>query len=265
MIDTCRLHYQVRGEKNGPVLVFLHGFMGSAADWLETSTTLSRFRCILPDLPGHGRTDPCDSPEYYSMAGAGAALIRMLDELDVDRFTPIGYSMGGRLALYLAVTYSDRCQKVVLESASPGLVDELERHKRRGWDEGRALELEQWEFPRFLTMWYRQPLFEPLTRHQERFRSVLARRRQNDPLELARSMRGMGAGAQPSLWSELEKLDLPVLAIAGELDEKYRKTMGDMVRLCKKGQLRMIPNAGHNVHCETPEPYVQALQDFLTR
>jgi len=239
--------------------------MGSLHDWTETVAALTDFRCLLPDLPGHGRTAVCDSPDHYSMTGACVALIRMVEELGVRTFTPIGYSMGGRLALYLAVTYPDRCQRVVMESASPGLVTDSERQQRRRWDESRALELEQWEFPRFLRMWYRQPLFETLTRNRDRFVRVLERRRQNDPFELARSMRGMGTGVQPSLWSEVEKLEVPVLAIAGELDEKYRKTMGDMVRLCKRGQSRVISDAGHNVHCETPESYARVLKEFLTK
>jgi len=263
MTDACELYYEERGLNRGVALLFLHGFMGSLHDWLETAAALGEFRCILPDLAGHGQTSVGDADYHYTMAGACAALIRLADQLGVRRLTPIGYSMGGRLALYLALRYPDRCDRVVIESASPGLATEGEREQRRRWDASKARELESWDFSRFLRVWYAQPLFETLVQDQDRFATVLERRRQNDPGGLARSMRGMGTGAQSSLWPELERLDMPLLAISGELDQKYRKTMGDMVRLCQKGRHVVVPGAGHNVHCENPEIYTQVLREFL--
>lgn len=263
MSDACQLYYEVSGPSRGAALLFLHGFMGSLDDWIDTAGRLAEFRCLLPDLAGHGRTSVCDAQHHYTMAGACAALIRLADRLAVRTFTPIGYSMGGRLALSFALRYPERCERVVIESASPGLANPDEREQRRCWDAARAVELETWEFSRFLHTWYAQPLFATLKQDPDRFASILERRRQNDPIGLARSMRGMGTGAQPSLWPELAQLDMPVLAISGELDEKYRKTMEDMVRLCKKGRHIVVRGAGHNVHTENPEIYAQVLKEFL--
>lgn len=263
MSDACRLHYEVRGPTRGPALLLLHGFMGSLEDWKETAAALSGFCCIMPDLPGHGRTPVCGAAYHYTMDGACAALVRLADDLGVRTVTPIGYSMGGRLALYLALEYPERCERLVMESASPGLAARHERAQRRRWDEARAFELEHWEFSRFLRAWYEQPLFETLTRDRDRFLELLERRRRNDPSGLARSMRGMGAGAQPSLWPALARLDLPLLGISGALDAKYGKIMEDMIRVSKKGRHRVIPGAGHNVHYENPENYARVLQEFL--
>lgn len=263
MTDTCQLHYEVRGSSEGPALLLLHGFMGSLEDWTETVAELPEFRCIVPDLAGHGRTSVCDAAAHYTMSGACADLIGLANQIGLERFTPVGYSMGGRLALYLACTYPDRCERVVVESASPGLAEEDARQQRRRWDEERAHELESWDFARFLRVWYEQPLFETLTRDLDRFQRVLERRIQNDPRALARSMRGMGTGSQRSLWSEIGKLEVPLLAISGELDAKYSKTMGDMIRHCKRGRHLVIPFAGHNVHCENPESYARGLKEFL--
>jgi 2-succinyl-6-hydroxy-2,4-cyclohexadiene-1-carboxylate synthase len=203
MIDACQLYYEVQGPANGRTLLFLHGFMGSLHDWGETVHGLPQYRCILPDLAGHGRSVVCNAPDHWTMPGACALLIGLADDLGVRTWTPIGYSMGGRLALYLATRYPDRCDRLVIESASPGLPSRQEREQRQRWDEARASELESWDFSRFLTTWYSQPLFETLTRDRDRFLRILERRQRNDPLALARSMRGMGTGAQPSLCPDI--------------------------------------------------------------
>ena len=111
-------------------LLFLHGFMGSGQDWAETVEAFPDYRCILVDLPGHGLSAGCP-PGLYPMPQAALALLAVLDGLGVEACVPVGYSMGGRLALYLALTHPDRCRAVVLESGSPGLASEREREGRR--------------------------------------------------------------------------------------------------------------------------------------
>ena len=264
MPDPYRLHYELRGSERdaGMALLFLHGFLGSGRDWMETVGTLPEGRCILVDLPGHGLSAGCPA-DLYPMPQAALALLAVLDDAGVGQCVPVGYSMGGRLALYLALAHPDRCCALVVESSSPGLDTEEERENRREWDESKASELERQGLDAFLEAWYRQPLFHSIGRNEARFAALMDRRRHNDPAGLARSLRLMGTGSQPSLWPRLPAIPFPWLAVAGELDSRYRKTMRDMVSLSENGRLVTIPDAGHNAHFENPEAFSRALREFL--
>src|SRR3712207_3070027 len=195
--------------------------MGSGADWAEEILALDeRFYCVAPDLPGHG-SDLELSPERYTIEGATRTLRGLLDDLDVERAALVGYSMGGRLALYLALRHPERCSGLFLESASPGIESGAEREARRRSDKEKAARLQSGDLEGFLDDWHWQPVFASLARDEDRLRTTIEARLRNDPTELARSLRGMGTGQQPSLWSELGALRVPALAVAGELDEKY--------------------------------------------
>ena len=260
------LHHASSGPNDRPPIIFLHGFMGSSADWKEIADALSdHFRCITVDLPGHGDSLGLSSPDSYTMEGASKLLLSLFTETGIEKAHIIGYSMGGRAALYFAVHHPSRCRKLVLESSSPGLESEDDRRDRRGVDEARSQRLESEPLADFLEEWYRQPLFGTYRERPELMRRMLDTRGENDPLELARSLRGMGTGQQPSLWDRLEDLQLPVLAMAGALDGKYVETARRMAVLMTNTRTAIIPNAGHNLHAERPDTYVEIVRDFLTK
>jgi 2-succinyl-6-hydroxy-2,4-cyclohexadiene-1-carboxylate synthase len=257
------LNYTVSGDPHRPAVLFLHGFMGSGADWADAISALDeRFYCVAPDLPGHGASLGLP-PEAYTMEGATRTLLALLDELDIERAKFVGYSMGGRLALYLALRYPHRCSELSLESASPGIEDAAQREARRRSDEEKAARLEAGDLAGFLRGWYRQPLFASLARHVGLVQETIEARMRNDPIELARSLRGMGTGDQPSLWSELGTLQVPALAVAGELDEKYAGISTRMASLNPRIRAAIVPGAGHNVRLEAPETYFALLKHFL--
>jgi 2-succinyl-6-hydroxy-2,4-cyclohexadiene-1-carboxylate synthase len=211
------LSYTVSGDPHRPAILFLHGFMGSGADWAGTISALDeRFYCVAPDLPGHGRSLGLTS-QVYTNKGAAKMLRELLDGLEVSRAALAGYSMGGRLALYLALRHPERYPGLFLESASPGIDDAAEREARR----------------------------------------------RNDPYELARSLRGMGAGNQLSLWGELGGLEAPALAVAGALDEKCVGIARRMAALNPRLRTAVVSGAGHNVRLEAPEAYLGLLHGFL--
>src|SRR5918994_5654049 len=117
------LSRKLLGSPGNPDVLCLHGFMDSAADWQDVATAIGdQASCIALDLPGHGSSLDL-APEAYTMEGTARSVIRTLDELEVRRPVIVGYSMGGRLALYLALHYPERCVGLILESASPGLED----------------------------------------------------------------------------------------------------------------------------------------------
>jgi len=259
------LNYEVSGDRRSPAVLFLHGFMGSSADWREVMAALrDRAFCVAADLPGHGASLGL-STEAYTIEGSARAVINTLDRLDVEHPVVVGYSMGGRLALFLALRYPGRCAGLFLESASPGLESASERAARRAADGSKAKRLESGDLEAFLRDWYRQPLFAPLARDENLLHRIVQARRSNDPEELARSLRGMGVGNQPSLWRELEGLRVPVLAVAGRLDEKYARASSRMASISPRIQSELVRGVGHNVHDEALAEYVTLLGGFLDR
>jgi 2-succinyl-6-hydroxy-2,4-cyclohexadiene-1-carboxylate synthase len=260
---TPDLNYETSGDRPSPTFLFLHGFMGSSADWREVMVAMGdRAHCIAVDLPGHGASLGLP-PDTYTIEGATRAVIRTLDDLQIFRPLVVGYSMGGRLALYLALRYPSRCAGLILESASSGLESAGERAARRAADESKAQSLEAGDFEAFLRDWYRQPLFASLARDENLLRLTIETRRRNDPGELARCLRGMGTGSQPSLWGELEDLAVPALAVAGELDEKYSGISSRMAGLNPRIESAVVPGTGHTVHAETPVGYASLLGRFV--
>ena len=259
------LNYEVSGDRRSPAVLFLHGFMGSSADWREVMAALGdRAFCVAADLPGHGASLGL-STEAYTIEGSARAVINTLDRLEVEHPVVVGYSMGGRLALFLALRYPGRCAGLFLESASPGLESASERAARRAADGSKAKRLESGDLEAFLGDWYRQPLFAPLARDENLLHRIVQARRSNEPGELARSLRGTGVGNQPSLWRELEGLRVPVLAVAGGLDEKYARASSRMAGISPRIQSELVRGVGHNVHDEALAEYVTLLGGFLDR
>ncbi len=260
----AELNYTTSGRPRDPAVLFLHGFMGSSRDFSNIMAALEeRFRCVAVDLAGHGASVGLPYPGSYTFEGAARSVLRLLGELGISRPAVVGYSMGGRLALWLALRHPERCCGLFLESASPGLEGETERAARRGADEEKATRLQSGDLEGFIEGWYRQPLFASLARREVLLRRIVDARRSNEPKELARSLRGMGTGSGPSLWEELAGLRVPALAVAGELDEKYVGIARRMVDSSPQIRAAVIPGAGHNVRVEAPGVYIRLLKEFL--
>lgn len=256
------LAYTVHGDDGEPI-VFLHGFMGSSTDWQPVIASFPNRRCIAVDAPGHGGSKRLPE-EAYTMAGASERLAAVLDAEGARRAVIVGYSMGGRWALYFALHHPTRLRRLVLESASPGLPAEAARAARRADDAERARAIEA-DFQAFLDDWYRMPLFVSLANHPETLAQMVERRQRNDPAELARSLRGMGTGTQPSLWERLGGLRVHTLAVAGALDAKYVEVARRMAERSARIDAAIVPEAGHNVHAERPAAFAELLSSFLTQ
>lgn len=252
MNTPIALSYKTLGSSTQAPLVLLHGFLGCGED-LSAIAQATNHYCLLPDLPGHGGSVALGD---YSIALAAAAVVRLLDDLGIATPTLYGYSMGGRLALYLAVHWPDRFPKVILESASPGLRTEAERQARierdRDW-----IELIEADFSVFLAQWYEQGLFSNLVR-QSGFREIYQRRLQNCPRAIARSLAQMGLGRQPSLWGSLAGMRSRVTLLVGEQDEKFVAINQEMQGLIPGARLAIVP-AGHTVYVENFEGAIGAI------
>ncbi len=263
---SIQFHYRQYGEPKQTTVVMLHGFMGAADDWTEEIIKLlieSGFQVLAIDLPGHGKTIVRGGVDSYRMDNCAAEIVRLFDKLKLPSVHLVGYSMGGRLALYLAVHSVDRINRVVLESVSPGLKSEIERQRRILEDAALAERILTVPFERFLREWYAQPLFASMSSSPEKLEALIARRLDNDPRSLCLSLQGTGTGAQPSLWENLDQLTMPLFLIAGEKDAKFSAIGRAMAERCPVAKLRVVPDAGHNVHWEQPHLFGSMVRDFL--
>lgn len=245
-------------------LVLLHGFTGSRHTWARIAAALvPTRRVIAPDLPGHGETDGSGP---LSLAGTAALLLEVLDVLGIERFALAGYSMGGRLALHLALEAPHRVTELVLESASPGIECPLDRERRREADEALARGIEDEGVAAFVARWEALPLFASLARlpaaERDQLRAVRLEHRAEG---LAASLRGLGVGAQPWLGARLGELAMPVLLVAGAEDEKFATIARTMAAAIRDARLAILPGAGHAPHLETPEAFLAVLRFFLAR
>lgn len=259
---TSGLNYVLLGDRYKPVIVFLHGFMGSLADFKEVGNLLNQdFCCLLIDLPGHGKTE-VESDLDYRMERVAIAIIDLLKQLAIGECFLVGYSMGGRLALYLAVYFPQYFPRVVLESASPGLETESERENRIKQDLKVVNRLKSQNLNLFLQQWYTNPLFSTFVKHPN-YQKAIARRLNNDPEQLVKSLKYMGLGVQPSLWSQLKSIKSEILLIVGELDSKFTSINQRISLLSPQFKLETVKQASHNTHFELPFEFAHLIQAFL--
>ena len=259
------LRYAVEEVGTGEPLVLLHGFTGRAANWRPLLTRLAeQWRVIAIDLPGHGDSDAPAAVARYKMRYVAADLAALLTRRDAAPAHWLGYSMGGRLALYTAVTHPGVVRSLTLVSATAGLPNAAERQARRAADEALAARIERDGIAAFVAEWERQPLFAGVARLPNEARAALHDQRlANSPLGLANSLRGMGTGAQPPLWSRLATMAAPTLLIAGELDAKFVALNERLAATIPGARLRLMADAGHTVHLEQPEAFLAEVIGFL--
>lgn len=250
---------------SGPTLVLLHGFTGSAASWGRFGELLGRsFRCVAIDIVGHGHSDAPADVADYRMEQVSADLLAAARHAGVAQAPWLGYSMGGRAALALACLVPRVVSALVTIGASPGLEMENERAERRRADEELADRIERHGVEAFVDYWESLPLWASQQSLPSDVRAAQRRvRLANRPTGLANSLRGMGTGAQPSFWEHLPSLDLPFLALAGELDGKYVEIARRMARLVPRGSASAIPGVGHAAQLEAPQAVVDAVSRFL--
>lgn len=258
------LHYYTAGNPEKPCVIFFHGFLGSGLDWREIIEILSSdYYCLALDLPGHGKTRVHGSISDYSMESFAGHFTRFIKNEGILGASLVGYSMGGRFALFLSASVKNLWSAAVLESTTPGLRKEKQRVERQTKDNKIARRLEKEALKDFLTDWYQQPLFKTLQKNKN-FNLIVKQRLNNDPQELARALRMMGVGVQPSLWKACTTINIPILLLAGEFDRKFCNIIKDMKSMNSDFKLQIIENAGHNIHLEQPQAYYKQIHKFLT-
>lgn len=261
-----KLH--LRQDGAGPPVVLLHGFSGGIDAWTPVAERLQgSFRVIRVDLPGHGASPapaPSGDERRDGLEPTVRAILERLEEVGVRRAAWVGYSMGGRIALHAAVHHPRAIERLVLESASPGLADAAERCQRVRADEALADSIVREGLERFVERWLGQPLFASQGRLPEAVREAeRVRRLRADPVKLATALRHLGVGRQQPLWERLPEVRIPTLLLVGELDVKFVATARRMRDALGDARLRVVEGAGHATHLERPEVFVAQVQAFL--
>jgi 2-succinyl-6-hydroxy-2,4-cyclohexadiene-1-carboxylate synthase len=232
--------------------VLLHGFTQTRQSWRRTIAALGgRYRALAPDLPGHGLA----AERRPASFAACAAYVRALAD---GPCVLVGYSMGGRIALYTALALPGLVARLVLVGASPGIADAAEREARRRTDLALADRIEAIGIEAFAREWGAQELFAgqdarvAAAAHADRMR--------NTPHGLAAALRGLGTGEMPPLWDRLGELAIPVTLVVGARDAKFRGIAGRMAPAIPDCRVEVVDGAGHAAQLEQPEIVAAAIR-----
>ena len=233
----------------GAPVVLVHGFTQTGRSWDPIAARLAEHHeVIVVDAPGHG-----GSAHVRADLTSGAGLLGRAG----GRATYIGYSMGGRLCLHLAVNRPHLVERLVLVSATAGLDDAGARASRRASDEQLAAAIERDGVDAFLDRWIAQPLFATVAD------PGLGDRRRNTIAGLASSLRLAGTGTQEPLWGALAAVTMPVLLVAGAVDAKFVAATERMAGLLPRATVAIIEGAGHTVHLEQPDAFLAVVEPWL--
>jgi 2-succinyl-6-hydroxy-2,4-cyclohexadiene-1-carboxylate synthase len=215
-----------------------------------THLPAERYNPVALDLPGHG--DQARTPSPITFEGC----VKSVLERSPERFVLAGYSMGGRIALQLALTAPERVERLVLISATAGIEDPLERARRRERDRRLADEIDAGSIDRFVERWRAQPMFAQDPPEVDEL--ARADQSRNDPAGVAAALRGVGAGEMVSQWDRLGALRMPVTVLAGERDHKFVGVGERMALLLPDARLLIVPG-GHCLLFESPQAVANAV------
>ena len=240
----------------GPRLVLVHGFTQTGRSWAYVERLLRpHHEVVTVDLPGHGGSGSIEAADLDEagelLANAGGA------------GTYVGYSLGGRVALHAAFARPEAVERLVLVGTSPGLDDEQARAERRRADESLADRLDganPISLDVFLAEWLSGPLFS----HLDAASAGLEARRENTTTGLARSLRTQGTGTQHYAPERLAALTMPVLVVAGALDERFVAIGRQVVSLIgSNAKFAELSDVGHAAPFEDPAGFAALLEDWL--
>jgi 2-succinyl-6-hydroxy-2,4-cyclohexadiene-1-carboxylate synthase len=234
------------------VVTCLHGFSQYGDSWRElTALVPGRYRWLTPDL------------RATTLAEAASELLALWAAEGVERTHLVGYSQGGRVALFVAAGHPERLLSLTTIGAHAGLGGEA-RAARLAEDLALADRIEREGVDWFAAHWAARPLFAGLGRRGPAFLARLdASRRRNDAAHLAATLRGMGAGATKPFWDRLGRITVPTMVVAGAEDERYVELAARLREAIPNAEVAIVPEAGHAAHLERPVAFAALLARHL--
>jgi 2-succinyl-6-hydroxy-2,4-cyclohexadiene-1-carboxylate synthase len=233
-------------------VVLLHGFAGTHRAWDGVREHLppERYRPVALDLPGHGEL--LDAPRPLTFDGCVESVLNRAPQ----RFVLAGYSMGGRVALHVALAAPERVERLVLISTTAGISDPEERAQRSKADHRLADEVQDGTIHEFVDRWRSQAMFaEDPPEVGARARADQSR---NRPDSVAAALRGIGTGEMQPLWERLGELGMPAVVLAGTRDVKFRELGERMAAELPNARLLLTPG-GHGLPYENPTAVAAAI------
>ncbi len=251
-------HYGVTVVGDGKPLVCVHGFSESGTTW--DGIHVDGYRMIRIDLIGHGTSSRPTEVEAYTIPQILFDIHRIVYSLAGERYALLGYSMGARIALLYALQYPLEVTKLMLESGSVGIAEDVARSDRREADTALGKRIREQSIQWFAATWAKLDIFKSQHTLPNAIQHRIQQRRlQNSPHALAFTLEGSGQGVMPYVGHRLQELTMPVCYISGELDAKYTK----IGRQYFAHVHHVVLGAGHNVHVEKPCQYMRILKEFL--
>jgi len=260
LIDEKKLN------ENLQPIIFLHGFTGSANDWQNIIPQIdSNFLPVAIDLIGHGKSSlPADS-KFYSAQSIAFQIKSLIEKLKLSRPIICGYSMGGRAALSYAVCCPENFKALILESSSPGIINDRERNEREKSDRQLADTILKDGIEKFVDHWMNIPLFKTQESLPPKIIEQIKKEKlKNNPTGLANSLLGFSAGVMPNYYPYIHKIIQPTLLITGALDQKFTDINSLVNGKIINSRHEIVQGAGHNVHLERPEDFVTLVNQFLS-
>ncbi|MEQ8525789.1 2-succinyl-6-hydroxy-2,4-cyclohexadiene-1-carboxylate synthase [Gracilimonas sp.] len=259
-------HFDIHQENETlPSLVLLHGFMGSGRQFDHLIPELKKFcNPITIDLLGHGQTEGAELHYRFSTKEQVADVTKLISEqLQIPLFL-YGYSMGGRLALQLALHRPDLYKGLILESSTFGIEGETERQARQALDARRSDAITG-NFKGFLEEWTEMPLFNSGNPAPELVAKMAEIQQDQEPFWLANSLQGFGTGTMPCVRDFLGEIPIPVQLLVGEKDSKFLHINRQMEKELREPELAVVKDVGHRVHLDQPEQLMAQLKNFIQK
>lgn len=244
------LHAERNGS--GPRLVLVHGFTQTRRCWGPVADDLATdHEVVRVDAPGHGR-----SAEIMAGLRGGARMIA--DQGGTATY--LGYSMGGRYLLHLALANPELVEGLVLLGATAGLDDPDARDARRAQDAATAARVREMGLLDFVRDWLTMPMFAGIP-PEHRFETE---RMENTVEGLENSLLQAGLGCQDPTWDILHRLEMPVLVVVGADDAKF-VPLGErlVASIGANATMALVPGAGHAAHLEQPQAFLDVVRPWL--
>ncbi len=254
--DAIDIHYEASG--NGPALLLLHGLYGSGNNWRRYARRWSaHYRVLLPDLRNHGRSPHSEHMDYPAMA---ADLLRVLEREGMDRVTVLGHSMGGKVAMAMALTAPRQVDGLIVADMAPVT------YENRGHDSilaaMQAVDLDSVNSRSDADAALAEAVDSPMVRQ---FLLTNLERRTDGwgwRLPLATLRRAL-----PTIqgWPALDgRWEGPALFVHGANSDYVDGRGRDAIAHYFPGaSVERIADAGHWLHVETPEAFTSAVERYL--
>ena len=255
------LHYAFSGRLHAPSVVLLHPLGADHSVWDEVLPELERFFAVLRlDLRGHGgsrllRADPSTSEALsdISLADYASDVCLVCDALGIERAHLCGISLGGAIALELALTTPERVQRLVLANTAPYFPDgdmwdqRIQRVREQGMSAIAQAMPERWFTPDYRAQ------------HAERIEALAKRMLQTSPAGYTQACAALKIFDRRQ---DLAALTVPTRVLAGARDEATRVEDAEQWSQQIPGADLWILDASHLAVMEQPEDFAAALLDF---